>query len=438
MTTIRANEWHRLDVSAVGSWEPTLAVTVVIPTRDGGRRLELLLASLGRQTYPTSLLDIVVVDDASSPPLELVLDVNGVTVRTVRCEDDGTFGAGRARNAGAAVAEGDVIVFLDSDLLLADDAVEGLARWQHAAPYSVVTATLGFFDVGDVEESELRSAIAAATLPALLKDKATDDQIWREKTFSRTFDLTVDTPDMFRIVIGAVMVVSRSLHESLGGLRELGLRGIEDTEYGYRAHAAGALLVLDRDARLWHQGRRHFDSKKAVATRRERLPLLHDLIASPGFREESTSPPKVPTLVVDLRGSDPADAVLAVLASSGPDVRCLVDQCGKFADDRVVDISTMNERDLAASAYRGWIADSVAIDSGAFEAICERMRQERIGVVHLVDAGGIELMTVASSRSLGRARLLGAADADEIILAGKTFGEWWLPAEDFGVRTGGI
>lgn len=439
MSAVRANEWHRLNVPAVGSWEPTLSVTVVVPTRGGGRRLDLLLASLGRQTYPSALLEVVVVDDASSPPLALTSEINGIPVKTVRCEDSGIFGAGRARNAGAAKARGDVLVFLDSDLLAGVDAIEYLVRWQHLAPYSMVTGVLGFFDDEVIDEAEMRTAIDAATLPALLADRLSDDQVWRERTFGRTFDLTVDTPDMFRIVIGAVMVVRRSFHESLGGLRELGLRGIEDTEYGYRAHNAGALLVLDRDAQLWHQGRRHFDTKKAAATKRDRLPLLVDLIASPAFREECTSPPTVPTLVVDLRGAlAPVDGISAVLAGSGQAVCCLVDDGIDHADERVVNASTSDERDLASAAYLALIADRVMIDVGAFESICERMRGERIGVAHLVHDDGSQLATVVTNRSLGRARLLGASTEDEIMMAGKTFGEWWFPAEDFGIHRASI
>ena len=72
MSSVRANQWHLLDVADIGALDPTLSVSVVIPTRDPGERLGRLLLSLAKQTYPSELLDIVVVDDGSEPALETI------------------------------------------------------------------------------------------------------------------------------------------------------------------------------------------------------------------------------------------------------------------------------------------------------------------------------------------------------------------------------
>ena len=439
MSSVRANQWHLLDVADIGALDPTLSVSVVIPTRDPGERLGRLLLSLAKQTYPSELLDIVVVDDGSEPALELSADAGGVAVQVVRREDDGRFGAGAARNAGAAAATGDVIVFLDSDLLVGPEAIETLVRWNHAAPHAMVTGVLGFFDDEPLGDDTLRSAISDGSIASLLEPHLSDDQVWREKTFTRTFDLTEDAADLFRIVVGAVMVISRDLHISLEGLRELGLRGIEDTEYGYRAHNAGALLVLDRSAPLWHQGRRHFDSGKAATTRKEREPLMVDLLPVAGFRTTCASPPTVPTVVVDLTGNVAADdTAAAVLAASDSTVACVVEHAGADAvDRRVVDATTLTARDRAAAAFQATIADGVRIRNGAFDEACSRMREDGIGVLHLLDDVGTEIGWIATSRALGRARLLGAHDDDLLRIAGEAFGEWWLPGDELGFTTAG-
>jgi glycosyltransferase involved in cell wall biosynthesis len=88
-------------------------VSVVIPTRDRHARLEQALRSVTAQTYPH--LDVIVVDDASAQPVE-------ERIRSVGCDSrvrvkrlDKSEGAAGARNRGLAIAEGELVAFLDDD-----------------------------------------------------------------------------------------------------------------------------------------------------------------------------------------------------------------------------------------------------------------------------------------------------------------------------------
>ena len=58
---VRANDWRVLQVPALGSWDPNLTVSVVIPAHDAVH-LPKVLAGLAAQTYPPHLLEVVVVD----------------------------------------------------------------------------------------------------------------------------------------------------------------------------------------------------------------------------------------------------------------------------------------------------------------------------------------------------------------------------------------
>ena len=51
--------------------DPKLSVAIVIACRDGQEKLDLVLASLSVQSYPTSLTSVYVIDDASAKPLVL-------------------------------------------------------------------------------------------------------------------------------------------------------------------------------------------------------------------------------------------------------------------------------------------------------------------------------------------------------------------------------
>jgi glycosyltransferase involved in cell wall biosynthesis len=92
-------------------------VTVVIPTRDRPGLVPRAVMSALSQTLPD--VDVVVVDDASDPPVRLSPEAR---LRIVRRSVPGGLCA--ARNDGLAAARGAWIVFLDDDDELLPDMVE--------------------------------------------------------------------------------------------------------------------------------------------------------------------------------------------------------------------------------------------------------------------------------------------------------------------------
>jgi glycosyltransferase involved in cell wall biosynthesis len=87
-------------------------VSVVIPTRNRPEQVETAVRSALAQTYRH--LEIVVVDDASSPPLALPQDLAGnPRVRAIRLRV--SVGPGEARNIGAGSSRGELLAFLDDD-----------------------------------------------------------------------------------------------------------------------------------------------------------------------------------------------------------------------------------------------------------------------------------------------------------------------------------
>jgi len=69
--TVVGQRWTDLPVPELGAWTPVDRVCVVLPARDNQTELERTLAALAHQTYPAELLEVVVVDDSSQPPLTL-------------------------------------------------------------------------------------------------------------------------------------------------------------------------------------------------------------------------------------------------------------------------------------------------------------------------------------------------------------------------------
>ncbi len=88
---------------------PTVSIIVAARGRHAGTRA--CIQSLLAQDYPGPPAEIIVVDDASEPPLAPALA--GLPVRLIRLERNA--GQSAARNLAAAEAEGDLLAFIDND-----------------------------------------------------------------------------------------------------------------------------------------------------------------------------------------------------------------------------------------------------------------------------------------------------------------------------------
>lgn len=86
-------------------------VTVVVPSRDRPSETRACVESLLALDYPPDLLEIIVVDDASQPPLSKVL--SDLPIRVLRQETN--VGQSAARNLASEVAQGEVLAFTDND-----------------------------------------------------------------------------------------------------------------------------------------------------------------------------------------------------------------------------------------------------------------------------------------------------------------------------------
>ena len=95
-------------------------VSVIIPVYNDLPRLKLALAALYEQTYPSSRLEIIVIDNGSEDKI-LESDLDGKNVNLLYEETPGSYAA---RNKGVLNAKGDILAFTDSDCIPAPNWVE--------------------------------------------------------------------------------------------------------------------------------------------------------------------------------------------------------------------------------------------------------------------------------------------------------------------------
>ncbi|WP_327043770.1 glycosyltransferase [Microbispora sp. NBC_01189] len=332
---------------APGEWTPTLTVSVVIPAHRAEHTLPLTLASLARQTYPAHLTEVVVVDDGERPAPSPSPDArpspdawtapSGWSVpsawpvperlRVVRPRA-GAWGRASACAAGAEAAEGQVILYLDADLVLFPEHVEAQMRWHHLADHLVVLGHLRFVPgLDEIPASEVLAAVEAGAVDKLFAEEDTTPQ-WTEGRWDQTDDLRAAGFTAFSVMVGATASLPAALLRAAGGLDASLVLG-EDTELGYRLAQAGAVFVPDRGARCWHLGRSTV-MRREPEVKRHNWPYLAERV--PVFRWLRRQPHRaylVPYIevVVDA-GEATFEEVRAtvdgVLAGRLPDVRVTV------------------------------------------------------------------------------------------------------------------
>jgi len=108
------------------------SVSIIIPARNEERLIAAALRSVIAQTYPGGLIECVVVDNASSDHTACQAMKFAQEHPQFQCQvvSEPVPGVGGAKNRGARVAWGDVLVFLDADSRMEGNLVrEIVSSW---------------------------------------------------------------------------------------------------------------------------------------------------------------------------------------------------------------------------------------------------------------------------------------------------------------------
>jgi GT2 family glycosyltransferase len=201
-------------------------LSVVVPTVGRPRSLARCLDALAAQDVEAPF-EVVVVDDAPSGSRPSV-----VAPHPARLIDGGGRGAAAARNAGARVARGDVLLFLDDDLVPAPDLVR-----RHLAHHD-----------GGADLIVIGRCPPRPPRPSLT-DRA--GALWWEDRFREMAESAALT---FSDVLSGNTSVRRALFLSLGGFEDgLGALRREDWHWGIQSLEAGVPVAFDPHAIAVHE-----------------------------------------------------------------------------------------------------------------------------------------------------------------------------------------
>jgi len=124
-------------------------LSVVVPARNEARwlgpTLDAIEAAARAVTEHGASVEVLVVDnDSEDGTCELVASRGSCVARPVRCE---SHGAARARNMGAAIARGQILVFVDADTRVREEALVRVLEHSRAGAVAGL-CRLGTFDGG--------------------------------------------------------------------------------------------------------------------------------------------------------------------------------------------------------------------------------------------------------------------------------------------------
>ena len=236
------------------------SVSFIVPTH---RRPDALLATLAALTSidrARTRCEVIVVDNSAEPDHEQLVaspDLGGIPVRLLSLQ---TSGPAAARNAGARVAEGDLLVFCDDDIIV---------EWDHLTRHLETRARFGDPLVNGVWSFSPSTAAALRSTPFGRYRMDLEDGFRRSDRSNSLGDRCfVVEPTRLS---ACNLSVRRAVFWDLGGFDEsFRYGGPEDQEFGLRARAAGCLLVRNAGIRLLHNDRlisfRQFCARQEVGS----------------------------------------------------------------------------------------------------------------------------------------------------------------------------
>jgi glycosyltransferase involved in cell wall biosynthesis len=195
-------------------------INIVIPNYNRGSDVLKLIESIKTSTY--SNLNITVVDDCSTDDSVGVLRGNEVRV----IEHKENLRQGAARNTGARNTNGDIIVFLDSDVLVFSDTIEKLVN-------------------ALVSDEEISAVVGLPGKTSEFNDLCSSHFILR------VYFNYINLPDFITHTTGTITAIRRTEFEKVGGYNEL-ITGVEDDEFGLELCRKGGRIYFDRNIPVIH------------------------------------------------------------------------------------------------------------------------------------------------------------------------------------------
>jgi len=210
-------------------------ISVIIPVYNGSGYIEECLGALGRSLYKS--YEIIVTDDASTDNTAEICRGSGVAVITLERQS----GPAAARNEGAKRAAGEILLFVDADVVVTENTLGQFADIFNGNPD--ISAAFGSYD----------------------DSPSAPDFISQYRNLLHHFVHQRSSADAGTFWAGCG-AVRRGVFSELGGFDryKYPAPSIEDIELGYRMKERGYIISLDKSIQVKHL--KHWDMLSVIRT----------------------------------------------------------------------------------------------------------------------------------------------------------------------------
>jgi len=197
---------------------------------------------------PTVTKEILVVDNGSSDDTAMALPREFPQLQLLRSEKN--LGFARAVNLAAGKATGGFLLLLNSDARLTANALKLALEWLRANPDCAVAGA----QLLNADGSRQNSIANFPTLATELLNKSLLRRLWPKKFPGK--EQTFPAPVEVETIVGAFMLIRRSVWDALGGLDESFFFFFEETDFCLQIRRKNLRVMHLPQVRVWHgQGR---------------------------------------------------------------------------------------------------------------------------------------------------------------------------------------
>lgn len=211
-------------VQEITKEKASLQVSVIIPVYNAASTLRQCIESV---LYQTSIPgEIIVIDDNSEDSsAEIVREYQEITLISIKKNS----GPAVARNLGAARCQGEIILFVDADVVLPEGLISGL--------------------LADFMENREITAVQTLYHPIC----PAEDSVSRYQNFYYYFYASRCNPEKSAVFSTYCVGVKRKTFLLLGGFdTSIPEPTVEDEEFGYHLVEEGGNILLDRSLQVKH------------------------------------------------------------------------------------------------------------------------------------------------------------------------------------------
>jgi GT2 family glycosyltransferase len=216
-------------------------LSIIVVSYSTRQLLDDCLRSLYAAEAPPGGMEIIVVDNASADGSPEMVRQRYPQARLIVSDENRGYSA--ANNLGSAAATGDTLLFLNSDTVVAADALVRPLRYLQDHPAAGALTVRLVYPTGERDPDNHRgfptpwNAFCHFTLLSRLFPNSP-----RFNGYFRSYeDFTAVHP--VPVIAGSYMMMPRALDRQLGGWDETYFFYGEDIDYCYRIHEAGYQII---------------------------------------------------------------------------------------------------------------------------------------------------------------------------------------------------